>query len=166
MPEITYKHFNVLLTKAIKNILRKLILNRLILQPITQWGKKIHAEVSLWGKNSENTDSFEKRQKNREIMAPGKILYFLNKLKYLRAISWSFFFPVKYVVIWELEGNGCVAGGFNQLDKVYDFIPVGLGQLNQNRKVCLQNNQWVMRNTQFCFQFLINLKQINEIMTK
>lgn len=38
-----------------------------------------------------------------------------------------FFFPVKYVVVWGMRREWmCVAGGFNQLDKVHCFMPVGL----------------------------------------
>lgn len=58
MPEITYKHLNVLLTKNTFYYFK----NGLILQFVAQWGEKvpIRAEGVFMGKNSENSDSSER----------------------------------------------------------------------------------------------------------
>ena len=63
----------------------------------------------------------------------------------------------------------CVAGGFNQLDKVYDFILVGLSpaEIKKEQKGLSVEQLVGYEEYSVLLSVLVNLKQIYEtIMTK
>lgn len=68
MPEITYKHFNILLTKKtifFNNLFFKLT-DSIAYNTVGEKKTPIHAEGVFMGKNSENSDSSERGRKTEK----------------------------------------------------------------------------------------------------
>lgn len=65
-------------------------------------------KVSLWEKNSENSDSSERERETEKYDSWKGYYIFLNKLKYLRDISCGLFFLESMWSFGEWGGNICV----------------------------------------------------------